>query len=85
MQWTFETTGADLRVEISSAEDLEAVREALGDPVWLLGATWEALYTNDFKRGRFQDALGAWLARRDGAEVADTLQAAGAKASVDGT
>lgn len=83
MQWTFETTGPDLRLEINDASDLEAVRTALGDPVWLLGATWEALYTNDFKRGRFQDALGAWLARRDGAEVAAAMQAAGVTASVE--
>ena len=83
MQWTFETTGPDLRLEINDAADLEAVRTALGDPVWLLGATWEALYTNDFKRGRFQDALGAWLARRDGAEVVEVMQAAGVTASVE--
>ena len=85
MQWTFETTGPDLRLEISDAADLEALRIALGDPVWLLGATWEALYTNEFKRGRFQDALGAWLARRDGAEVADVLQAAGVTARIEST
>ena len=83
MYWTFETTGPDLRIEISDADDLEALRTALDDPVWLLGATWEVLYTNDFKRGRFQDALGAFLARRDGAEMASTLQDAGVKASIE--
>lgn len=83
MYWTFATTGPDLRIEISDADDLEALRTALDDPVWLLGATWEVLYTNDFKRGRFQDALGAFLARRDGAEMASTLQDAGVKASIE--
>lgn len=83
MHWTFETTGANLRIEITGADDLEALRTALDDPVWLLGANWEAIYTNDFKRGRFQDALGAWLERRDGAEVASTLQAAGVNASIE--
>ena len=83
MHWTFETTGPDLRLEIDDAADLEALRQALDDPVWLLGATWEVLYTNDFKRNRFQDALGAYLARRDGAELATTLQDAGVKASIE--
>ncbi len=84
MHWTFETKGRDLRIEISGADDLEALRQALDDPVWLLGATWEVLYTNDFKRSRFQDALGAFLARRDGEELARTLQDAGVKATIEG-
>lgn len=82
MQWTFETAGPDLHVQINGADDLEALRAALDDPVWLLGATWEVLYTNDFKRGRFQDALGAYVAKRDGAQLAATLQDAGVKASI---
>jgi hypothetical protein len=85
MHWTFETSSEPIRIELNGADDLEALRAALDDPVWLLGATWEALYTNDFKRGRFQDALGAWLERRDGAQIASTLQAAGVNASTDPT
>ena len=84
MQWTFETAGPDLRIQIDDAHDLETLRAALDDPVWLLGATWEVLYTNDFKRNRFQDALGAYLARRDGEEIARTLQDAGVKATIEG-
>lgn len=81
MHWDFKTAGPDLRLEISSAAELEAMRAALDDPLWLLGATWEVLYTNDFKRTRFQDAFGAWVARRDGAEVSATLEAAGVRAT----
>ncbi len=83
MHWTFKTAGPDLRLEINSATDLEAMRDALGDPVWLLGATWDVLYTNDYKRTRFQDAFGAWVARRDGAEVCATLEAAGVQATCE--
>ncbi len=83
MNWTFKTAGADLRLEINNAAELEAMRDALDDPVWLLGATWEVLYTNDFKRTRFQDAFGAWVVRRDGAEVAATLGAAGVAATCE--
>ncbi|MDE0802725.1 MAG: hypothetical protein OSA99_05300 [Acidimicrobiales bacterium] len=77
MRWTFPTAGADLELEINTADDLEALRAALDDPVWLLGASWEVLYTNDFKRSRFEDAFGAWVKRRDGDEVAVTLRDAG--------
>lgn len=83
MRWTFPTAGADLRVEISGADELEALRAALDDPVWLLGASWEVLYTNDFKRSRFEDAFGAWVKRREGGEVATMLRDAGVTASVD--
>lgn len=85
MHWTFKTTGPDLRLEINSAEDLEAMRQALDDPVWLLGATWEVLYTNDYKRTRFQDAFGAYVARRDGDELADLLRSAGVNATTEGS
>ncbi len=83
MHWNFKTAGPDLRLEIGSAEELEAMRIALDDPVWLLGATWEILYTNDYKRTRFQDAFGAWVARRDGAEVSATLESAGVRATCE--
>lgn len=83
MRWTFPTAGADLLIEINGAEELESMRVALDDPVWLLGASWEVLYTNDFKRSRFEDAFGAWVKRRDGAEVATMLADAGVTASVD--
>ena len=80
MRWTFPTAGPDLVLEINDANELESMRSALDDPVWLLGASWEVLYTNDFKRSRFEDAFGAWVKRRDGAEVAATLHDAGVTA-----
>lgn len=83
MRWTFPTAGPDLLLEVNGAADLEAVRAALDDPVWLLGASWDVLYTNDFKRSRFEDAFGAWVKRRDGAEIATALREAGVTASTD--
>ncbi len=75
---TFQT--ADRRrieVVIPDEAAFEAMRDALGDPVWLVGATWEVLTTNDFKRGRFEDAFGAWAERQDSGELTATLGAAG--------
>ncbi|WP_436793356.1 hypothetical protein [Actinospongicola halichondriae] len=83
MNWTFKTAGPDLRLELNDAAELEAMRAALDDPLWLLGASWEVLYTNDFKRTRFQDAFGAWVARRDGSEVASMLQAVDVRATCE--
>lgn len=83
MRWTFPTAGPDLVLEINGADELEAMRAALDDPVWLLGASWEVLYTNDFKRGRFEDAFGAWVKRRDGAGIAATLSDAGVTARTE--
>jgi crotonobetainyl-CoA:carnitine CoA-transferase CaiB-like acyl-CoA transferase len=81
VRWTFPTAGDDVVLQIDDAEEFESLRAVLGDPVWLVGASWEVLYTNDFKRSRFEDAFGAWIERRDGASVAAELRAAGVTAT----
>ena len=79
---TFRTAGDDewLTIRVADAAAFEAMREALGDPVWLVGATWEILTTNEYKRGRFDDAFGAFAERQDGIALADRLAAAGVDA-----
>ena len=69
--------GGELRIGIGDEATFEALRDALGDPVWLVGATWQVLTTNDFKRGRFVDAFGAWAARQDHGDAATLLRTAG--------
>lgn len=69
--------GQRFEVVVPDAETFEAMRDALGDPVWLVGATWEILTTNDFKRGRFEDAFGAWMERQQSQDVSATLGSAG--------
>lgn len=71
--------GRWLRVTLPDETTFEAMRHALDDPVWLLGASWELLTTNDFKRGRFDDAFGAWLERQDGEIARSLLEGAGAQ------
>ncbi len=73
------TTGDDRRIEVVIADEatFEDMRDALGDPIWLVGATWQILTTNDFKRGRFEDAFGAWLERQEPPAAIKTLRAAG--------
>ncbi len=75
---TVETAdGGSIEVAIPDEASFEAVRQALGDPVWLVGATWQVLTTNEFKRGRFDDALGAWAARQEAEAVRATLSGTG--------
>ncbi len=70
--------GRWLRVAIPDGATFDAIRDALDDPVWLLGATWELLTTNEFKRDRFHDAFGAWMARQDAEPATALLEGAGA-------
>ena len=58
------------------------MRVALDDPLWLVGATWEILTTNEFKRGRFDDAFGAFVSRQDGHALARRLTDAGVDADL---
>jgi crotonobetainyl-CoA:carnitine CoA-transferase CaiB-like acyl-CoA transferase len=69
--------GRWLQVTIPDEAAFEQMRQALDDPIWLLGATWQLLTTNDYKRGRFEDAFGAWLERQGCDEAAGTLRGAG--------
>jgi len=69
--------GRWLQVTIPDEGTFEAMRQALDDPIWLLGATWALLTTNDYKRGRFEDAFGAWLERQGCDDAATTLRDAG--------
>ncbi len=69
--------GQRFEVVVPDEAAFEALRDALDDPVWLVGATWEILTTNEFKRGRFEDALSAWLERQDSTEAVTTLGSAG--------
>ena len=71
------TDGLRIEFTIDDEPTLEALRESLRDPVWLLGATWDVLTTNDYKRGRFDDAIGAWMGQNEAADIRATLDAAG--------
>lgn len=72
----------DVVVSIPGALAFEAMRDAMGDPVWLVGATWQILTTNEFKRGRFDDALGAWMLRQPVDRVIEVLGGTGVSVSV---
>lgn len=69
-------------VSIPGALAFEAMRDAMGDPLWLVGATWQILTTNDFKRGRFDDALGAWVVRQSADRVIEVLDGTGVSVTV---
>ncbi len=71
-----------LVVSIPGALAFEAMRDAMGDPVWLVGATWQILTTNDYKRGRFDDALGAWVVRQPVDRVLEVLDGTGVTITV---
>lgn len=71
------TEGQWLTVRIPDQGSFEALREALDDPVWLVGASFHLLTTNEFKRGRFDDAFGAYVRLHDGEQLAARLTAAG--------
>ena len=68
-----------IKAQFPDEATFEQMRQALDDPIWLLGATWQLLTTNDYKRGRFEDAFGAWLERQDCDSAVATLRGAGAK------
>ncbi len=75
---TFTTAdGRALGIFVRDESTFEAMRVALGDPVWLVGATWDVLCTNDYKRGRFVDAFGAWVERQDAGAVEGLLEPVG--------
>lgn len=76
-----ESSGRSMDVHLDDQEGFERLRDALGDPVWLVGATYQILHTNDYKRGRFEDAFGAWLARQDIDAAVALLTAAGITAT----
>lgn len=71
-----------VRLTIDSGPTLESVRAALDDPIWLIGATWVILTTNDFKKGRFDDAFGAWAERHSSDYIVDLLRDSGATVAV---
>ena len=69
--------GRWLAVTIPDPTAFESMRLALDDPIWLLGATWDLLTSNDYKRGRFEDAFAAWLERQDADTATTTLRGTG--------
>lgn len=69
-------------VSIPGALAFEAMRDAMGDPLWLVGATWQILTTNEYKRGRFDDALGAWVVRQSADRVVEVLDGTGVSVSI---
>lgn len=79
---TFRTAdGQRFEVVVPDEASFEKLRDELGDPVWLVGATWEILTTNEFKRGRFEDAFGAWMERQDSSDATAILGSAGVTAT----
>lgn len=71
--------GCVVEVSIPDAGAFEALRIALDDPLWLLGATWELLEANEYKRGRLVDALQAWLSHLDKDRATTLLTRSGAE------
>lgn len=81
MEGTYPSASGELTVRLPDPQSFEALRVALDDPLWLVGATWEILTTNEFKRGRFDDAFGAFVSRQDGHTLARRLTDAGVDAT----